>query len=107
MIVTAWNNGGRGYGVRVRMQDRRQFFRNEWGSVTLELEGSAVQVQVNVAKRSFWSPGCGELIHREIGAWLKENGLAPWPKGNPPKLLLEPLSDRRFLLHKPSTQRIE
>lgn len=107
MIVTAWNNGSTGYGVKVTMQDREQFFSKEWRSVSLELEGSAVQVEVNVAKPSFWSPRCGELINREIGTWLKENGLAPWPWREPPKLLLEPLSNRRFLLHKPSTQRIE
>jgi len=107
MIVTAWNNGSTGYGVRVTMQDREQFFSKEWRSVTLELEGSAVQVEVNVAKPSFWSPRCGELINREIGTWLKENGLAPWPRRDPPKLLLAPLSNCRFLLHKPSTQHIK
>jgi len=104
MIVTAWNNGGAGYGVRIAMRDREQFFKKEWKSVVLELEGSTVQVEVNVGKRSFWRPeGCVELISREIRIWLKENGLAPWPHGNPPKLVLEPLSSRRFLLRKPST----
>jgi hypothetical protein len=107
MIVTAWNNGSTGYGVKVTMQDREQFFSREWQSVTLELEGSTAQAEVNVAKPSFWSPKCGELINREIGTWLKENGLAPWPRRNPPELLLEPLSNRRFLLRKPNTQRVK
>ena len=103
MIVTAWNNGSTSYGVRIAMCDREQFFKKEWKSVVLELEGSTVQVEVNVGKSSFWRPGCGELISREIRIWLKENGLDSWPRRNPPKLLLEPLSNRRFLLRKPST----
>jgi hypothetical protein len=97
MIVTVWNNGSTGYGVKIAMRDREQFFRKEWKSVILELEGSTVQVEVNVGKPSFWRPECGELINREIRIWLKENGLDSWFRRNPPKLL-EPLSNRRFLL---------
>ena len=103
MMVTAWNNGSTGYGVRIAMRDREQFFRKEWKSVILELEGSTVQVEVNVDKLSFWRPGCGELISREIRVWLKENGLDSWPHRDPPKLLLEPLSNHRFLLRQAST----
>jgi len=65
------------------MHDREQFFKKDWKSVVLELEGSTVQVEVNVGKPSFWRPGCGELISREIRIWLKENGLGSWPRGNP------------------------
>lgn len=107
MIVTAWNNGKTGYGVKVTMRDRARFFKKKWRSITLVLEGSTVQAEVNVAKPSFWSPRCGELISRDIGTWLRENGLVPWPRRKPPKLLLEPISSARFLLRKPSTQYTE
>jgi uncharacterized protein YfaT (DUF1175 family) len=40
------------------------------------------------------------LISIEIGRWLRSQGLAPWSRGNPPKLILEPLEDNRFSLEK-------
>ncbi|HEC35596.1 MAG TPA: hypothetical protein ENI39_03575 [Anaerolineae bacterium] len=103
MIVTAWTNGRRAFGVKVSMSDRERFFSRQWSTVTLELEGSATEVEVNVGKKSFWNPRCGELIHREIGQWLRANGLAPWPYGKPPKLVLEPVKGARFRLRKPSS----
>jgi hypothetical protein len=104
MIVTAWNNGswratGAGYGVKVNREDRDRFFKRRWGSVTLTFEGSTTKAKVNVAKKSFWRPECGELIKMEIGIWLQANGMASWPEDEPPKLWLEPLSDDQFFLH--------
>lgn len=101
MIVTAWNNGGTGYGVKIAQQDRDRFFKKEWKTVVLELGSSEWQVEVNTDKRSFWSGTCRELINKEIGEWLVKNRLAPWPPGEPPKLVLEPLSDRHFRRRKP------
>ena len=46
---------------------------------------------------SFWR-GCTELRNVKIGKWMLEQGLAPWPKGDPPKLKLEPIGNRRFRL---------
>jgi hypothetical protein len=100
MIVTAWNNGGTGYGIKVTASDRNRFFKKQWKSVTLEFENSLAQAQVNIAKKSFWTPVCRELIKKEIGEWFQANGLDRWPEGDPPKLWLEPLDDQRFLLRR-------
>jgi hypothetical protein len=70
MIVTAWNNGGTSYGIKVSLDDRDRFFSKEWKSVTMAFERSRAQAQVNVAKKSFWTQGCRELIKKEISEWL-------------------------------------
>jgi hypothetical protein len=43
MEVTAWNNRshhttGSGYGFKVSIEDRDQFFKKEWKYIVLELE---------------------------------------------------------------------
>ncbi len=103
MIVTAWTNGSDAFGVKVSMPDRERFFSEQWTTVTVELEGLATEVEVNVGKKSFWNLGCGELIHREIGQWLRANRLVPWPYRRPPKLLLVPVEGSRFRLQKLSS----
>ena len=88
MIVTGWSNGapnsrtGSGYGVRVRRRDRDVLFEPEWQFVTVELDRGK-RVGVNVSN-SFWR-GCVELRSGAIGKWMIERGLAPWPKGRPPR----------------------
>lgn len=101
MIVTAWNNGvhhssGAGYGLKVAIEDRDRYFQTEWEDVILLLEDYAYPVEVNVNKESFWGPVCRELISKDIGIWLRQNGLAPWPKRRPPKLDMRLVGDRRF-----------
>lgn len=109
MIVTAWNNGphfpsGAGYGVKVGYDDRSRYFRREWKSVFVLLEGQSQPIEINVAKKSFWAKTCGELISSEIGRWLIKNGMQTWQKYKAPKLVLEPMADsidgNRFYLHK-------
>ena len=92
MIVTAWNNGahsrnGSGYGFRVAVTDRDLHFKPEWDVIVLELEGEE-PFEVNINKESFWGDACRELISPEIGRWLRQQGLAPWPRANPPGLRL-------------------
>lgn len=101
MIVTAWSNGSGSYGLKIAASDRDEFFRREWKTVHLKLEGAPTEIEINVAKPSFWTPICRELIHRGIRSWLQANGLAPWARYNPPKLWLEAISQNRFQLHKP------
>ncbi len=101
MIVTAWKNGRHhasetSYGLKVAASDRDRFFDPEEDSAVLELGGWVAPVTVNTHKDSFWGPACRELIDREIGCWLRQNGLAPWPKGRPPKLVMVPLGRNRF-----------
>lgn len=105
MIVTAWKSTanpitGGGYGLKVRVEDRDRYFRREWRTVTLELEGSDRPVEVKVGKPSFWNETCHELTSQEIGRWLLDNGYAPWPKGNPPKFIMEVVADRRYVVRR-------
>ena len=101
MIVTAWNNGtpnnktGAGYGVKIKREDRDKYFQRTWSSVIIELNDEEV---VNVKlSNSFWK-NCTELRSAKIGKWMLDNGIAPWPKGRPPVLKLEPIDDRKFRL---------
>jgi hypothetical protein len=55
---------------------------------------------VNVDKKSFWTPTCGELIDKRIGQWLFKNKLAPWEKGAPLELELEHRKNNHFYLRK-------
>jgi len=104
MIVTAWNNGeyrqsGAGYGLKISVDDRDRFFDLKWETVILELDGYHQPIEVNVNKPSFWGPKCRELILKDIGIWLRQRGLAPWPKGKPPKLEMAHLDANRFQVH--------
>lgn len=103
MIVTAWNNGsfhssGAGYGLKISTSDRDRFFKREWKFVLLELEGQTSAIRINVDKGSFWNETCRELISADIGKWLLQRGLAPWSKGNPPKLVMEHIKNNQFSL---------
>ncbi len=102
MIVTAWNNGkhnksGAGYGLKVSVQDRDANFSRAWDSVTIKLP-DGTQVASNINKSSFWRDKCRELINKEFGHWLIDNGYAPWQKGRPPKFELTRVSDNQFRL---------
>ena len=107
--ATAWNNGkwhasGAGYGLKVSVADRDRFFRKDWRSVTLHLVAGSgfVDVDVNCAKDSFWNGTCRELIARDIGRWLLELDLAPWPKGRPPRFDLSPIEPGVFRVQPPT-----
>ncbi len=103
MIVKAWNNGshrsdGNGYGIKIKAQDRDTFFRREWKTIILELEGDPVPVEININKPSFWGATCRELISIRIGRWIIKNGFTPWDNMKPPLLDLEQISDNNFRL---------
>ncbi|NKE60688.1 hypothetical protein FXN61_29420 [Lentzea sp. PSKA42] len=104
VLVTAWSNGrplgsGAGYGLRISAADRDEFFEPCWDSVEIEL-GPADAVTVSLSK-SFWRT-CTELRSAAVGRWLMTLGLAPWPKGAPPRLELVRLRGGRFRLIAPS-----
>lgn len=103
MIWTAWNNSkhhstGAGYGFKVNATNRDQYFSRLWRTVIIELPAKPgpVIAEANVAKKSFWSPECRELISKAIGRWMLHEGYAPWPEGAPPKFEVEPSGERRF-----------
>jgi hypothetical protein len=83
-IAKTWNNGhrhasGAGYGIKITMQDREQFFNRSWQTVKLHLSGNINPIEeVNVDKPSFWNRTCGELISQEIGLCLQRNNAATW-----------------------------
>ena len=102
IIVKGWNNGsqnyetGGGYGIKIAdKKDRESYFQKEWTSVTIELEGEG-EIEVNLSC-AFWTT-CEELRKKEIGKWMINNNLAPWPKGHPASFEFVPISNRRFRL---------
>ena len=79
LVWPAWNNGqhrssGAGYGVKVPIENRAAYFDPSWEAVTviLPVGDGTREVRVNVAKASFWTHSCRELISAEIGKWLIE-----------------------------------
>jgi hypothetical protein len=101
VIVKAWNDGkhlptGGGYGLQITKEDRDRWFRPEWKTVSLIIEGQTEPVQVKLSP-SFWNK-CHELRHKAIGKWLIQNGYAPWPKGKRPAFNLIPTSEKTFIL---------
>ena len=86
-----WSNGspsvsGAGYGIAISKEDRDRVFKRSQRSVVLALkEGPTVTVRLT---DSFWQ-SCSEFRSREIGRWLLDMRLAPWPKGKPPVFRLE------------------
>lgn len=103
MIVTAWNNGqhrssGTGYGIKINANDRDRYFDKNRSSVFIRINNSNNEVEINIEKDSFWSETCRELICKEIGIWLRNNNLAPWPKMQPPRFVLKKIEGNHFHL---------
>lgn len=100
--VTAWSNGhplptGAGYGVKLSHRDRDKFFDTGWDEVIIDLDqGEKVPVSLSY---SFWL-SCSELRSAAIGQWLLRNGLAPWPGGRPPAMLLSKVEGNWFSLRR-------
>ena len=90
-------NTGAGFGITTRKDDRDKYFKREWNSVILRLEGIEGDVIVNINKPSFWSK-CPELIKKEIGIFFKIKGVINWRKGYPPKVELEQIKDNIFIV---------
>lgn len=108
MIVTAWNNGahmrsGTGYGFRVSLEDRDEFFKREWTSITVDIEDQSVDIKVDA--EHFWGAEEHPLASPEIGKWMRQHGLAPWAMGNPPKFILEPVQENHFRIEKLSQKK--
>ncbi len=102
MIVTGWNNGspnnrtGAGYGIRITAQDQERYIKKSWSLVSIEFEsGDSVNIRLSA---SFWRK-CSELRNTKIGKWMINNRFAPWPKGSPPNLKLEPVAEGTFRLN--------
>jgi hypothetical protein len=92
MEATAWK--GATYGVRVGRANAESYFQMTWAFIEVELDGEIHCVKL---PDSFWRK-CPELKSAAIGRWLRKHQLAPWPKGDTPKLKLLPLKGTRFRL---------
>jgi hypothetical protein len=105
MIATAWNNGehhesGAGYGLKISPNDRDRYFMRTWESIFLRIEGQSHEIEINIKIKSFWGATCRELIHKDIGLWLRTNNMAPWPRNTPTKLDLVEENGNHFVLRK-------
>lgn len=98
--VAAWKNGkfnarrGVALGVSVGRENVKKFFNKKWDVVVVEVDGMPVVVK---PPRAFWTT-CPELRSSAIGDWLEKQGLVPWQKGRPPRLVLIPQGGNRFRL---------
>ena len=84
--------------LKISAAGRDRYFGRDWGTVTLRLIGARTRrvADANVAKKSFWSPQCRELIQQEIGQWFIENGFRRWPRNAPPRFRMVPVGVRQF-----------
>ena len=103
MKVIAYNNGlhhktGVGYGLKVNKQDRNRYFYRSWESLFISLPGRESEIELNINKAVFWNDTRRELISKEIGLWLIDNGYVPWPLRHPPKFTLLQKQDKHFIL---------
>ena len=95
MKATGWQNGKGGtYGIRVGVENAREFFDRNRASIEVEIGGRSTSFTLT---QKFWTT-CPEFRGAAIGAWLRDNGLAPWPSGQPPIVELTPLGPTRFKL---------
>lgn len=100
-IAKTWNNGshhpsGAGYGFKIRLEDREKNFNPKWHTVILHLYGQEKPIEVNVAKHSFWSRTCGELISKDISIWLIRRHKNRWPFRQPYDVNITVIADREF-----------
>jgi hypothetical protein len=100
VYATAWHNGSKpsepaGYGLKFSEADRDRHFDRAWEHVVLELDaGTAMTIRISP---SFWRR-CSELRASELGEWLLANEVAPWISGNPPGVVVTPVSENRFTI---------
>lgn len=96
MIVSAWHDGGGGYGLRVLASDISLYFRPEWTEVSVELPDGHRPARVALTP-SFWSTA-PELRSPQIRAFFERHDLVGWPRSRPPHFELEPAGGGVFRL---------
>lgn len=96
--ASGWAGGGSGgsggtFGLRFSAEVRDAHFDRAWSSVTLVVpSGEQVEAPISPA---FWKR-CTEVRSAKFGAWMRAQGLAPWPRGKPPKFEIRVLGPGRF-----------
>jgi len=95
MKANGWQNGKGGtYGIRVGAENASKYFDRAWTSIEVEIDGHRHSFALS---EKFWAT-CPEFRGAAIGAWLRDNGLAPWPPREPPQVELTPVGENRFRL---------
>jgi hypothetical protein len=95
MKATGWqSSGGITLGVRVGAENAKKFFDQSWDSIQVEIDGEEFSFPL---REAFWRK-CPEIRGAPITAWMRRHGLAPWPRGQPPDVVLTPLGKKRFRL---------
>jgi hypothetical protein len=90
-----WNQSGAGYGIKLKSADRDRYFDRTWTDVAVGIEGlGSADVKLSA---SFWAH-YRELRSIHISTWMRANGFASWPNGNPPSFQLRRHGGRRFKL---------
>ena len=99
MDVRAWSNGKQTFGIRVGAANRRAHFLREWTEIVVEIDGEQQQFQLT---QGFWDrcPEFRDSGGAAIREWLSKQGLLDWPKGHPPKCVLESLDGNHFRLRR-------
>ncbi len=96
MIVSAWHDGGGGFGLRILEEHRSLYFRPEWGEVTVHLPDDPFPAKISLTE-SFWT-SAPELRSPRIKAFFERHDLVPWQKNRPPHFEFEPLGGGAFRL---------
>jgi hypothetical protein len=82
MIVTGWPHHGYYRGIAIKESDRDTTFERSWTSIIIETEdGQHLEAPIT---DSFWRTS-SEFRYRQVGRWLRANGLARRANGNPPR----------------------
>ena len=100
MIVSAWSNGGSGYGISIRSADRARYFSRKWKNVRVKIPGMP-EVECRLTS-TFWTT-CSEIRSAAFRDWFEKLGHVrrrkkTWKKGEPPEFRLTPVSGNLFAL---------
>jgi len=95
ITLTAWTNStsDKPNGFKISKGTRNRLFkplksRLDQEGVIMEFPaGESPRLSVKVTP-SFWR-NCHEFRSHKIGAWIKDQGDAPWPEGERPKYIAE------------------
>ena len=97
MDVSAWNNGGGTYGIRIGTGSRQSYFEPGWEQIVIHLDSETASFALT---SGFWRH-CPEIRDRGrplIREWLRRHRTVEWPSGKPPRMKLVPLHDNHFEL---------
>lgn len=98
MIVSAWSNGQKQFGIRVGAPNRREYFSPHWDKIIVTIHGTP---HIFSLTKGFWKD-CPEFRDKGqpvIRQWLASQNLLNWPSGKPPKFILKSLESNHFELY--------